>query len=160
MGKEFKCYITGTDRLLVRLVGDLNEFADLRAAGLPSSPSVEVDLSELRTINSAGIREFLAWTSKIKNKDLSFSHCPKFFIDQVNMIAGLIPSQTKIVSFYVPFYCAELDKEKVAFYRSGLEFSVEQGIPQIRHPVMEETNHKYVLDVDERSFFKFLTKFG
>ncbi|MGE4131633.1 MAG: STAS domain-containing protein [Bdellovibrionales bacterium] len=161
MEEKFKVLISGRSRLLIRFIGHLIEGADLHPVRFSPRRPVEVDLSELESINSVGLREFANWSKTIKNKDFTFSHCPRVFIDQVNMIHGLLPEQAKITSFYVPFVAMKSNREQMILYRSGLEYKLEKGGVQLHHPeVKDETGDYYELDVIASKYFLFLQRFA
>lgn len=157
----FRVLITGRDHLLVRMEGPINEHADFTPVKFAKRPPIEIDMSEVTLINSVGIRAFADWSAQLQNEVIELSHVPKFFVDQINMIPGLIPARAKVISFYVPFFCPENEKEKRVLYRRGLEFDVKGGEVKLSHPtVTDEEKHPYELDVVPVKFFSFLEDFG
>ncbi len=153
----FRVLITGRDKLLVRLIGPITELADFAPVKFPALKPVEIDLSEITAMNSVGIREFAAWTSGLQNAIIEFSHCPKFFVDQVNMIRGLIPARSKILSFYVPYFNPETEEEKRVLFGLGLEFEGSGATVKINLPTVTGSEGKPMeLDVIPEKYFKFL----
>lgn len=63
-----------------------------------------INLEEVTAINSFGIREWIKLMRMLKNAKIQLSHCPKLFIDQVNMVTGILPENSQIISFYVPYF--------------------------------------------------------
>lgn len=156
----FRALITGKEKLLLRLIGPITEVADFGPLKFSRLKPLEIDLSEITAMNSVGIREFAAWAAKLENKVLEFSHCPKFFIDQVNMIQGLIPPQSRFLSFYVPYYDRDSDEEQRVLFRQGLEFkgsgkNLELHLPEI----LNEEGVPLEIDVMPDRYFQFLKKF-
>ncbi len=156
----FRALITGNEKLLVRLIGPVTELADFGPLKFPSMKPVEIDLSEITAMNSIGIREFAAWTSGLQNAIIEFSHCPKFFIDQVNMIRGLIPARSKILSFYVPYYNSETEEEKRILFSRDLEFEGSGAEVKINMPqVAGKDGAPMELDVIPEKYFQFLQQY-
>jgi len=161
MNNPFKALVTGRDHLLVRMQGPVNELADFAPLKFAKRPPIELDLSEITMINSVGIRSFADWSSKLENEVIELSHVPKFFVDQINMIPGLIPARAKVISFYVPFFCPDKELEKRVLYRRGLEFDVKGGDVVLNHPTVSDDDlNEYELDVVPAKFFAFLEDFG
>lgn len=160
MNSSFRVLITGRTRLLIRFLGPINETADFEPVRFATKPPIEIDLGEATMINSLGIRGFKRWVTELKNEVIEFSHLPKFFVDQVNMIPNLVPMRTRVLSFYVPYYCEAKDLEKVVLYRSGLEFVREGGKLFLKHPTVTDDEHNtYEMDVMPERYFKFLESY-
>lgn len=157
----FRVRISGREQLLVRMSGAVNETADFSPVKFAKRPKVEIDLEELTMINSVGLRSFGIWAASLGNEVIEFSHCPKFFIDQVNMIAGLIPPRARVISFYVPYFCDELEEERLILYRKGLEFERQGDQIKFQYPeVQGPKGEAFVMDVMQEKYFAFLKKFG
>lgn len=146
--------------MLVRMSGPINEQADFSPVKFTKKPPIEIDMSELTSINSVGIRGFAEWANKLENPIIEFSHVPKFFVDQINMIAGLIPPRSKVVSFYVPYFCPEKELEKRILFRRGLEFDNKDGKAVLNFPqVTDDDKNQYELDVVSEKYFAFIEDF-
>ncbi len=153
----FRTLITEKERLLIRFIGPLTEVADLDPVRVKKSKPVEIDLEELSTINSVGVREFQKWIRTLENETIEFSHCPKFFIDQVNMVEGFLPSRAQITSFYVPFFNSETGTEKTVLFREGIEYSCKPGESYLKIPdVKGDSGEPMEIDVLPSKFFHFL----
>ena len=141
--------------------GAVNETADFSPVKFARKPKVEIDLEELTMINSVGLRSFGVWASALGNEVIEFSHCPKFFIDQLNMVAGLVPPRSRIISFYVPYFSDELDQERMILYRRGLEFDRIDGKVKINNPeVQGDKGERFVIDVMPDKYFAFLKTYA
>lgn len=160
MQSNFRVRITGRDHLLVRMSGAVNEHADFSPVKFARRPPLEIDLGELEMINSTGLRAFAAWINDLDNVTIQLSHVPKFFVEQINMVGGLVPPRAKVISFYVPYYCDLKDKEKQILYRTGLEFSRDGEKVRIDHPKVSTDDESYEMDVVPAKYFKFLTRFA
>ena len=160
MRDSFKVQVTGKEHVVVRLSGEINEMADLSAVRLPVGLPVEIDMSAVTSINSMGIRSFREWALKVSNATFHFSYCPKVFIDQLNMIRGMLPPQARVISFYVPFFSETTGEEKNHLYIQGEHFKIEGGEVKIFDPVMKDANGMDMeLDVIPAKYFSFLNSY-
>jgi ABC-type transporter Mla MlaB component len=93
------------------LSGVIDENADLKPLAQMGT-SVEVNLRDVRRINSFGVR---AWIDAIRQvpKDvrLVFVECPPPVIDQCNMVKGFL-GHGVLKSFYAPMTCEECDEQR------------------------------------------------
>ena len=157
----FRALISGKSNYLVRLSGPITEVADFMPVKFKTSVEVEVDLAEVTALNSVGIREFSTWANGLENKILRFSHCPKFFVDQLNMVANMIPARSKVLSFYVPYYSARAETERMVLFRKGLEFDVIDGKVQLNFPEVNfDDGSPMEIDVIPHRYFRFLDLYG
>lgn len=155
-----KVQVTGKEKLVVRISGKLNESADLHMVTLPPASAVEFDLVELTHINSIGIRNFRDWLSTLKVPELTFSYCPRVFVDQVNMVMDFLPKHAKVLSFYVPYYSDGTSEDKLVLFTRGKEFQVVDGEVKITFPeVLDSKGKEMDVDVIGDRYFGFLTKF-
>lgn len=150
-------------QILIKLQGNLME-ADARFPRPASRPGISymINVDELKAINSIGIRAFMDWMRELGDAPITFMNCPKFFIDQVNMVADFIPRHARVHSFYVPFYSEANETDRMVLYRTGLEFLRSDGRIHLRHPadVVDVAGSPMELDVISDRFFKFLEKHG
>ncbi len=151
-------------QILVRLQGNLMEpDADFPQPSQSPGASYLIDVQELAAINSIGIRSFMNWMRELSEIPLTFLNCPRFFVDQVNMVADFLPCHARVQSFYVPFYSESTESERMVLYRSGIEFVRSSGGKIIlNHPtnIVDTSGLPMELDVIGDRFFKFLEKHG
>ena len=149
-----KGWVTNNDgRTIVELSGVLDERADLgditeRIVG----PNVEVRLSRVRRINSAG---HLVWTRWLRSLlaaklELSFTECSPELIRQGNMNSVFFQGRP-IVSFFAPFYCEQCDLNRDFLFRSA--DVIERGIGK---RLCELCGNEMVFDDVEQTYFLFL----
>jgi len=144
------------EKLLVHMAGTIDEDVDLNQINLAGHSQIEIDLEGLRSINSCGIREWIKWLSAVPQTQLSFSHCPKVIMDQINMVDGFLPTNGKVNSFYVPYYNDDSGSEKNVLFRYGNEFS--EGNLNPPAAVKDEDGNDMEMDVIEAKYFKFIKK--
>lgn len=149
------------DKIVFELAGAINEtfapFVTTLSKQLPRLSYLHFNLNGITLINSSGTRE---WTKLIGNSqhiEVTISHCPKVFIDQVNTVEGFLTSNCRIVSFYVPYFNESTNKEMNLLLEHGKNFTAEE----VRiNQTITENNVQYNLDVIENTYFRFLKKFA
>lgn len=124
----------------------------------PEAARVEVDLRGLTALNSAGLRQWKDWIRRLGPRALVLQECPPFFIDQINMIEGLLPEKTRIVSFWVPYINAETESESQVRWIHGHHFK-NGGIREFPS-AQDSLGHPLQIDVPRDKFFRFLKKYG
>lgn len=143
------------DKLQVKVAGVIDEDVDF--TGFPlSGGQIELDLNELKSINSCGIREWIKWMGSASSAQISLHNCPKVIVDQINMVDGFLPTNGKVQSFFVPYYSEESGSEKNVLFSRGKEFN--DGQLSIPAAVKDEDGNEMEMDVIESKYFKFITK--
>lgn len=156
MGKfEIKIDKAGTD-FKVQVVGTIDEDVDFSAFALAGAGSVQMNLSQVKSINSCGIREWIKWIGGAGGAAVVYAECPKIIIDQVNMVQGFLPAQGKVQSFFVPYYSDESGEEKNVLFTHGKEFTDSAVTPP--GEVLDSTGKPMEMDVVEAKYFKFIKK--
>lgn len=141
----------------IKISGIIDEdarFADFPLAG---APALRIDLNDVKSINSCGIRDWITWLSQAGSIPVEFSQCPKVIVDQVNMVQGFLPATGRVLSFYVPYYSEDTGNEKLVLFRYGHEFT-EKGVQNIPETIKDEDGSEMEIDVVDSKYFKFLTR--
>lgn len=140
----------------VKMAGTIDEDVDFGQYSLTGAPSVELFLSDVKSINSCGIREWIKWIGTAGGGPVTYNECPKIIVDQINMVQGFLPAQGRVNSFFVPYYSEESGAEKSVLFRAGQEFtdSGEIKVPKVK----DDEGHEMEMDVVEAKYFKFLKK--
>jgi len=144
---------------ILRLEGALSEDIDFSETQFPNEGTLIIELDQLIKINSCGIRNWIKWL-EIKKPDqlkLIFRNCPKIFIEQLNVIKGIIPKGSIIESFYVPYYCEKDDSTKKVLYKLNNDFD-KKGIKQLKTILCEFCQKPMELDALEHKYFAFLAR--
>lgn len=121
-----------------------------------------LDLKGVRSINSCGIREWVRWLTPIAKKaKISFVHCPKVIVDQMNMVEGFLPGNCIVDSFFVPYYCEETDDDAQVLMVRGRDYEMNEnrrpGKMSIRSTLtIDGKRGTYEIDIIESKYFKFL----
>jgi len=140
----------------VTLAGTIDEDADFNPHGLQGASSVEIHVGNVKSINSCGIREWIKWVSTSGGAAVQYHECPKIIVDQINMVQGFLPTQGKVMSFYVPFYADDSGAEKNVLFKMGQEYN-EGGLTNVPE-IKDDQGQAMEMDVVEAKYFKFLKK--
>jgi len=154
--------IDDNSRVRIKLDGSMDEHSDFSAAPSEFIEEVVFDFDDVDHINSTGIKHWVQWISSVqqKNQNLKFTfiNCPKPIVDQINMVDGFLPANSKVKSFKVPFFCETCDKDMTFTFVYGREYDKKDGklvldIPSNR---CERADCEMEPDVVEQKYFKFL----
>lgn len=149
--------VAAGDSLTVKLQGHIDEDAQFNSLGLDGAKKVVLDLDSVTAINSCGIREWIKWIrTAAPSSEVVYQKCPKVIVDQINMVAGFLPDNGKVESFYVPYYSDESGNEKMILFRDGYEFKQGELFPP--ETIKDEDGTAMEMDVIEAKYFKFLKK--
>lgn len=100
------------DFLELAIEGKIDEDATLDEMNQIPVQKVYINLGKLLSINSSGIRKWINWMASFGDRKIYIHEAPRFFIDQANMVAEFLTPQTKVVSFYLPFFSEATEEEK------------------------------------------------
>ena len=127
----------GSDVLLA-FKGQIDEDASFSGLELDGVAKVILDLNEVSAINSCGIREWIKWIRTAPDgSQITYKNCPKVIVDQINMVAGFLPDNAAVESFYVPYYSDDSGNEKMVLFTSGKEFTGNSVSPQQKLKMMK-----------------------
>lgn len=120
----------------------------------PEVPSMTINLDQVSSINSTGIREWIKLMDKIGSSEIKLIKCPKVFIDQVNMVKDFLPENALIESFYVPYFSETKNSELKILFERGRHFT--KNFINCKETIADEAGTIYELDVISSKYFKFI----
>lgn len=120
-----------------------------------------LDCDHLRGINSVGIRSWMLWFKALEAQGFSNFEFDKLrppLLQQASLVQGFIPKGSVVNSFYLYYFCEELDEEKEFLIQFGKHF----GTTQMRLPksmIEKRGNKDVVFELDQTvvKFLKFYT---
>lgn len=143
------------DVLKLGLDGHIDEESAFEEVSTDGLSQIVIDLGKVTAINSVGIREWIKWSKGLSSvPSISIEHCPKVVVDQVNMVAGFLPPNAKIESFYVPYYSDESGEEMMVLFKRGEHF--DEGGVRPPQDLKDSEGNEMEIDVIEAKYFKFL----
>jgi len=147
----------GSGRLVVELLGDFDETADLRELASALCGPVAIDLGGVRRINSAGVRE---WIEFVRNlplvTDLLLVGCSKVSVAQLNLIENF-RGPARVESFWAPYACA-CGNEREILLEATERGAARVGVARVPSapPVVCECGRIMELDELPDRYFLFL----
>lgn len=144
-------------KTLLKFCGPIDEEAVFPAIS-DWGAEIFIDLSEVTSINSIGIRAWIMWFGELSDVSFKFLNCPKALVMQMNMVEGFLPAGSQVESLQVPFYCEDCDEEKEVLFEVGKQIQVENGTVKIDFDKSSICGPDCdpELDVNEAKFFRFL----
>lgn len=144
------------DKLNVSIGGTIDEDIDFSMYSLAGGQQVDIDMNQIKSINSCGIREWIKWMGTAGSASIQFINCPKVIVDQINMVDGFLPGSAKVQSFYVPYYNDDSGAEKNILFVRGTHF--DDGSLTPPEGVKDDSGNEMEMDVIEAKYFKFLKR--
>lgn len=155
MALTTKSEIKGTQEI-ISLSGNIDEDAVLSELKPSATVSeLQIDFGEVQAINSCGVREWIKWLSQVPaTLKISYAHCPKVIVDQINLVSGFLPTKALVDSFYVPYFCESCNSQTQVLFSKGKEY----GNPKLAMPTVNCASCKKPSepDVIEAKYFRFL----
>ncbi len=124
--------------------------------------TINLDLKTLENINSLGIRDWVNWLEPLSLKfEINILNCSKRLIHQFNVVTGFLPTNARITSFYVPFFCEKCEFEDDFLFQLGSEVVVKNGQVHVvadlnKFKSCEDTGCGLELDGSPIKYFKFI----
>lgn len=140
------------------LSGRLDEHADFDPLKNAPDP-LKLNIGGVTSINSIGVRRFLAFTLVWSPKKFEFFECTPEFIANINVIPQMLGSnkdETQIKSFYVPYRCEPCKRlEKTLFERAQMKKDAS-GSVIVPARKCASCGDDMDLDVEKNEYFLFL----
>jgi hypothetical protein len=144
---------------IYHFVGKMDEYFDFDEL-LKASEPLKVNLGKVESINSMGVRKFLAFSLAWSPRRFEFHECPPEFIANVNVIPQMLGSscdETQIVSLYVPYSCEQCQQiQKVLFTRADITLD-PSGKVILPPRQCKRCRGPLDLDVELSEYFTFMT---
>lgn len=140
----------------VFIEGPINETFSTFNLKISREKSIRFDFTKVTTVNSMGIRFWIAWIHNNPGVVFHFRNCPVCVVDQINNVSDFMPSGTSIESFFVPYYGEVTGEEKHELYVERVDFKRGQ-IPTVKL-VEDSYGNRMEIDVYPQKYFKFLLR--
>ena len=141
------------------LSGRLDEFAEFDSLVAGPDP-LKVNLGKIQSINSIGIRKFLAFTLARGKKKFEFYDCTADFIANANVIPqmlGLPSDASQVKTFFVPFSCDSCKRIENSLYELNKLNIDADGDVDLGTRVCSKCGNEMELDIEKSEFFMFLS---
>ncbi len=141
--------------LYVKLVGDIDENADLKSLEEELEGVVSIDLGDVRRINSAGVREWVNFIRKPPRVESAFLvHCSPTIVNQLNMIYNF-KGMAAVKTFFAPYVCTKCDEEVDVLLNVDTHFE-QKDIKQIPEFTCSDCGELLIFDDIPERYFAFI----
>lgn len=141
------------DNAFISLSGVINEDAEFTKMQNLNLRQYVFDFEKIQQINSCGIRDWIKFLQELGTVEIVYENCPQIIIEQINMVHGFITNNTKISTFYAPYFCDKCDSEKKIKLKS---LDIKNGKAPIN--VCPECGDNLEFDALEKQYFHFLSQ--
>lgn len=139
------------------LSGRLDEYADFDALKGATEP-LKLNLGGIASINSVGVRRFLAFTLSWAPKRFEFFECTPEFIANVNVIPQMLgdpKNKGQIKSFFVPYGCDSCKRlENVLIHKDAVKAG-SSGV-ELPQKSCDRCGSAMEPEVEKHEYFNFL----
>jgi hypothetical protein len=110
-------------RLRTYLDGSIGESTPLFILPLAGVTSITVDLSNVHSTNSIGVKHWILWTLRIpKSCTVKLVNCPYMIVSQANIVVGFLSPGMTLESFRAPYVCEECGVEFIRTLTRGKDY--------------------------------------
>tara|TARA_B100001094_G_C18175472_1_gene797632 strand:+ start:1600 stop:2094 length:495 start_codon:yes stop_codon:yes gene_type:complete len=101
-------------KVILKLIGDIDDTFDCSHIELSGCQSLQIDLDGILMINSLGIQRWIRWFATIPEKvSIDFVNCPARVITHMNLISEFVRDKKLVISsFYAPYFCEDCEQSK------------------------------------------------
>lgn len=110
--------VQDTERARVVLKGDITEASSFRDLESAMVGRVDFDLSQVRYMNSLGVREWVEFLRKSPIHGYEFHACSVPFVLQASMVDDVL-GRGSITSFFAPYHCDRCDHHEERLLQSA-----------------------------------------
>ena len=137
----------------VEISGYINESAIF--TDVAQFATIRVSLGGVVGLNSPGTRNWCRWLKLIAPPtQVLLEKCPAIFVKAFSQVSGSLTENSKVMSFYVPFYSEKCGERTDILFVRDQHFGAN-GITEMPK-VVDSKNNLMELDVTPESYFLFL----
>ena len=145
--------VEDTERTRVVIKGDITEASSFDDLAPLMVGRVDFDLSQVRYMNSLGVREWVDFLRRANIQGYEFHTCSSAFILQASMVAGVLGRGT-VTSFFAPYHCRNCDRQEEKLLQSAAILAADYQPPTFNCPECAE--QKMTLDDIPERYLAFL----
>lgn len=143
------------DSFVVILKGQICHPDDFKTIKVPSYKPLHLHLKTVRMISSIGIAAWIKWMETLSElPEIKIFEASKAMVDQFNMVQNFLPKQSKVHSFYAPFWSEKTEEDKLGLLVYGDHF--RDGTLIQLPKVYDSEGHEMDLDIVPEKYFRFL----
>lgn len=138
---------------IVKIDGDVNENFEVDISQLQGTNLINLDLSGVKIMNSSGVKRWFHFLESIPpSTTINYHNVPAIIVAQMNMVEGFVTPNTKVTSFYAPYFDEANDTEVNKLLKPSEVQNKKAPI------VTNENGEELEFDALEETYFNFLDK--
>ena len=143
--------------------GKLIEGSSFPDLALSMDSKLSINWNGLTYINSVGLKiwvEYLAkLTKKIPASNITYTHCPPIFVDQMSKVKNVIVKGVSVISFYSPYVCLNCGHTQNVLFEFGKHFKAKGNGFEVNSNkiICEKCLKDMELDTTPAKYFNFLS---
>lgn len=116
------------NQLVINLTGSIGDTTPLFTVPLGGVAKLTLDLSEVTSINSIGVKNWIMWTVRIpKDCNTKLINCPFVIASQASTVVGFCPQGMTIDSIRAPYSCENCSTEITRLVSRGTDYEYASG---------------------------------
>jgi DNA-binding response OmpR family regulator len=120
--------VEDTERTRVVIKGDITEATSFRDLMPAMVGRVDFDMSQVRYMNSLGVREWVTFLRDIPVQGYEFHACSIPFVLQASMVKAVL-GRGSVTSFFAPYHCEDCDLQEERLLQSATILAAEDLEP-------------------------------
>ncbi|MDA8793833.1 hypothetical protein N9N67_11345 [Bacteriovoracaceae bacterium] len=147
------CLKTDKKVIELQLFGDIDRYFPTSIDEIKETRSdLNIMFLNIRNINSTGIRNFLMFLADFKKSvKINYFFCPPIFIDQCNVVKGLISTRRQVKSLQLPYFDEKVNQEVLINVNVD---EIQDGAP----PQQSDSGRDLIFNKNQQLFFMFLKR--
>lgn len=122
-----------TERTRIVIKGDITEAVSFGGLLPHMVGRVSFDMSQVRYMNSLGVREWVEFLARANAQGYEFHACSVAFTLQASMVQGVLGRGT-VISFFAPYLCEECEHEDEPLLQSATILAADYEPPTLSCP--------------------------
>ena len=101
---RFKMKVSGDAPVMIQMSGPITEMAHLDPAGIPAADLIVIDVGEVPTINSLGVRDWMRFVAGLRARSVEIHRLGPLFVLHASTIRDFL-GRARVVSAIYPWEC-------------------------------------------------------
>jgi hypothetical protein len=139
----------------IEVIGEIDEDSNFDKIIAIHQDIYIFNLGKVTLINSCGVREWINFLEKLPDESrIVYNDVPQIVVEQINMVKGFLKAESKIESFFAPYYSEE--KDEVMFILLSVDQVRDGKAPEIK----DDDGNILEFDAIEAQYFNFIKQQG
>ena len=168
----FKCEVKNISDSVceIVLVGHFDEDSHIpEDIPFDSITDLSINLGRMESINSRGIKTWILFIDELNKYpalNVKLENCPRIFVDQINLVDGMLSEKVKVNSLLIPIFCNKCEEsfdvfQEVESLNAEKIEDIDSLIDKVKATPCDSfpgCKREFEIDVVADLYFKFLKK--